>query len=88
MNEESQEKMLARVRKAQARIKGEVDTKQKMKKANQPFIEPKKGEVIDEDRKTFDKYMKDARGKKAEEKLPILRKATKVHKKLSDEDKK
>ena len=79
MNEESQEKMLARVRKAQARIKGEVDTKQKMKKANQPFIEPKKGEVIDEDRKTFDKYMKDARGKKAEEKLPILRKATKVH---------
>ena len=59
-----------------------------MKKANQPFIEPKKGEVIDEDRKTFDKYMKDARGKKAEEKLPILRKATKVHKKLSDEDKK
>ena len=88
MNEESQEKMLARVRKAQARIKGEVDTKRKMKKANQPFIEPKKGEVIDEDRKTFDKYMKDARGKKAEEKLPILRKATKVHKKLSDEDKK
>ena len=88
MNEESQEKMLARVRKAQARIKGEVDTKQKMKKANQPFIEPKKGEVIDEDRKTFDKYMKDARGKKAEEKLPILRKATKAHKKLSDEDEK
>ena len=88
MNEESQEKMLARVRKAQARIKGEVDTKQKMKKANQPFIEPKKGEVIDEDRKTFDKYMKDARGKKAEDKLPILRKATKLHKKLPDEDKK
>ena len=88
MNEESQEKMLARVRKAQARIKGEVDTKQKMKKANQPFIEPKKGEVIDEDRKTFDKYMKDARGKKAEEKLPLLRKATKVHKELPDEDKK
>ena len=88
MNEESQEKMLARVRKAQARIKGEVDTKQKMKKANQPFIEPKKGEVIDEDRKTFDKYMKDARGKKAEDKLPILRKATKIHKELPDEDKK
>ena len=88
MNEESQEKMLARVRKAQARIKGEVDTKQKMKKANQPFIEPKKGEVIDEDRKTFDKYMKDARGKKAEEKLPLLRKATKIHKELPDEDKK
>ena len=88
MNEESQEKMLARVRKAQARIKGEVDTKQKMKKANQPFIEPKKGEVIDEDRKTFDKYMKDARGKKPEEKLPLLRKATKIHKELPDEDKK
>ena len=88
MNEESQEKMLARVRKAQARIKGEVDTKQKMKKANQPFIEPKKGEVIDEDRKTFDKYMKDARGKRPEDKLPLLRKATKIHKELPDEDKK
>ena len=43
---------------------------------------------LDEDRKTFDKYMKDARGKKAEEKLPLLRKATKVHKELPDEDKK
>ncbi len=29
---------------------------------------------LDEDRKTFDKYMKDARGKKPEEKLPLLRK--------------
>ena len=43
---------------------------------------------LDEDRKTFDKYMKDARGKKAEEKLPLLRKATKIHKELPDEDKK
>jgi len=41
-----------------------------------------------EDRKTFDKYMKDARGKKPEEKLPLLRKATKIHKELPDEDKK
>jgi len=52
------------------------------------LITPKNGEVIDEDRKTFDKYMKDARGKKAEEKLPLLRKATKIHKELPDEDKK
>ena len=51
-------------------------------------IKPKKGEVIDEDRKTFDKYMKDARDKKAEDKLPLLRKATKIHKELPDEDKK
>ena len=51
-------------------------------------LKPRKGEVIDEDRKTFDKYMKDARGKKAEEKLPLLRKATKIHKELPDEDKK
>ena len=51
-------------------------------------LKPKKGEVIDEDRKTFDKYMKDARGKKAEDKLPLLRKATKIHKELPDEDKK
>ena len=43
---------------------------------------------LDENRKTFDMYMKDARGKKAEEKLPLLRKATKVHKELPDEDKK
>jgi len=43
---------------------------------------------LHEDRKTFDKYMKDARGKKPEEKLPLLRKATKIHKELPDEDKK
>ena len=43
---------------------------------------------LDEDRKTFDKYMKDARDKKVEDKLPLLRKATKVHKELPDEDKK
>ena len=43
---------------------------------------------LDEDRKTFDKYMKDARDKKTEDKLPILRKATKIHKELPDEDKK
>ena len=43
---------------------------------------------LDEDRKTFDKYMKDVRDKKAEDKLPILRKATKIHKELPDEDKK
>ena len=43
---------------------------------------------LDENRKTFDKYMKDARDKKAEDKLPFLRKATKVHKELPDEDKK
>ena len=43
---------------------------------------------LDENRKTFDKYMKDARDKKAEEKLPFLRKATQVHKELPDKDKK
>ena len=32
--------------------------------------------------------MKDARGKRPEDKLPILRKATKIHKELPDEDKK
>ena len=62
------------------------DTKGLDKGSN--LISPKKGEVIDEDRKTFDKYMKDARGKKAEDKLPLLRKATKIHKELPDEDKK
>ena len=86
-SKESKEDMLKRVREAQARIQSQVDTKQKMKKANQPFIEPKRGEVIDEDRKKFDKFMKDARNKKGEEKLDILRKATKVHKELPPEDK-
>ena len=43
---------------------------------------------LHEDRKTFDKYMKDARGKKPEEKLTLLRKASKIHKELPDEDKK
>ena len=51
-------------------------------------IKPKKGEVIDEDRKTFDQMMKKARGLKPEKKLPIIRKATKIHKELPDEDKK
>ena len=86
-SKESEEDMLKRVRKAQERIQSQVDTKQKMKKANQPFIEPKKGEVIDEDRKKFDKFMKDARNKKGEEKLDVLRKATKIHKELPPEDK-
>jgi hypothetical protein len=48
---ESQASMLKRVREAQARVQSQVNTKQKMKKANQPFIEPKKGEVIDDDYK-------------------------------------
>ena len=89
MNEESQEEMLARVRAAQDKLnsnkkkvkglKGEIEVKKTKK--------PEKG-FYSEDRKTFDKYMKDARGKKAEEKLPLLRKATKIHKELPDEDKK
>ena len=86
-SKESKEDMLKRVREAQARIQSQLDTEQKMKKANQPFIEPKRGEVIDEDRKKFDKFMKDARNKKGEEKLDVLRKATKVHKELPPEDK-
>ena len=60
-------------------LKGEIEVKKTKK--------PEKG-FYSEDRKTFDKYMKDARGKKAEEKLPLLRKATKIHKELPDEDKK
>ena len=42
MGEESQESMLARVRAAQDKIQDKVETKDKMKKANQPFIETKK----------------------------------------------
>jgi hypothetical protein len=51
MGEESQDEMLARVRAAQKKVQDKVDSKNKMKKANQPFIEPKKGEVIDDDYK-------------------------------------
>ena len=43
---------------------------------------------LHEDRKTYEKMMKKARGLKAKEKLPLLRKATKIHKELPDEDKK
>ena len=49
MKKESPAEMLIRVRKAQERIQSQVDTKQKMKKANQPFIEPKKGEIIQDE---------------------------------------
>ena len=48
-SKESKEDMLKRVREAQARIQSQVDTKQKMKKANQPYIEPKKGEIIQDE---------------------------------------
>ena len=44
--------------------------------------------MIVEDRKKFDKFMKDARGLKAKEQLPIIRKANELYKKLPDEDKK
>ena len=48
-SKESKEDMLKRVREAQARIQSQADTKQKMKKANQPYIEPKKGEIIQDE---------------------------------------
>ena len=44
--------------------------------------------MIVEDRKKFDKFMKDARGKRPEEQLPIIRKANKIYSELPDEDKK
>ena len=48
-SKESKEDMLKRVRESQARIQSQADTKQKMKKANQPYIEPKKGEIIQDE---------------------------------------
>ena len=48
----------------------------------------KGGEVIQEDRKTYEKMMKKARGLKAKEQLPIIRKANKIYSELPDEDKK
>ena len=64
-----------------------IDVKTR-KRMNAPENQFNSYNPLHEDRKTFDKYMKDARGKKAEEKLPLLRKATKIHKELPDEDKK
>ena len=64
-----------------------VDSKTR-KRMNAPENQFNSYNPLHEDRKTFDKYMKDARGKKPEEKLPLLRKATKIHKELPDEDKK
>ena len=49
MKKETPAEMLIRVRKAQERIQRQVNTKQKMKKANQPYIEPKKGEIIQDE---------------------------------------
>ena len=95
MNEESQEKMLARVRAAQKKIQDKVEIKDKVKKKITPRIHPQRGDVLDEERykrspklKTYDKFMKDSRDKKGEEKLDLVRKATKEHQKLSDEDRK
>ena len=51
-------------------------------------LKPRKGEVIDEDRKTYEEMMKKARGLKAKEQLPIIRKANKIYGELPDEDKK
>ena len=56
-------------------------------------LKPKKGEVIDEERykrspklKKFDQFVKDAAGKKGQEKIDGMNKATKAHNKLSPED--
>jgi len=43
---------------------------------------------LHEDRKTYEKMMKKARGLKAKEQLPIIRKANKIYGELPDEDKK
>ena len=43
---------------------------------------------LHEDRKTYEKMMKKARGLKAKEQLPIIRKANKIYSELPDEDKK
>ena len=58
-------------------------------------IKPDKGQVYQEEKyrrspklKTYDKFMKDSRDKKGQEKLDLVRKATKEHQKLSDEDRK
>ena len=67
---------------------GKKVDKKTLKRMNKPENQFNSYNPLDEDRKTFDKYMKDARGKKAEEKLPLLRKASKIHKELPDEDKK
>ena len=61
--------------------------KQKNDRLNITRSTNKGSEVVQEDRKKFDKFMKDARNKKGEEKLDVLRKATKIHKELPPEDK-
>ena len=48
-SKESKEDMLKRVRESQARVQTQVDIKQKSKKANQPSIKPKKGEIIQDE---------------------------------------
>ena len=43
---------------------------------------------LHEDRKTYEKMMKKARGLKAKQQLPIIRKANKIYSELPNEDKK
>ena len=43
---------------------------------------------LHEDRKTYEKMMEKARGLKAKQQLPILRKANKIYRELPNEDKK
>ena len=64
-----------------------VDSKTR-KRMNAPENQFNSYNPLHEDRKTYDQMMKKARGLKPEEKLPLLRKATKIHKELPDEDKK
>ena len=61
--------------------------KQKNDRLNIMRSTNKGSEVVQEDRKKFDKFMKDARNKKGEEKLDLLKKSIKLYKELPPEDK-
>ena len=73
----------------QNKLIDKYERKQNEKNSRKNIIKGiKGGEVIQEDRKTYEKMMKKARGLKAKEQLPIIRKANELYKKLPDEDKK
>ena len=61
--------------------------KQKNDRLNITRSTNKGSQVVQEDRKKFDKFMKDARNKKGEEKLDLLKKSIKLYKELPPEDK-
>ena len=67
---------------------GKKIDKKTLKRMNKPENQFNSYNPLHEDRKTYEKMMEKARGLKAKQQLPILRKANKIYRELPNEDKK